>query len=74
MLFLQNKQVDLKNRQISHKAHDGSVNLMSLHPSHRQAVPQPRLVLKQNMHTTRSESRGFYSNFTTHLLRHKTSL
>ncbi len=63
MLFLQNKQGDLSNLQISHKAHDGSVNLMSLHPSHRQAVKQPRLVLNMKTNSTLIESRGFCSNF-----------
>ncbi len=63
MLFLESK---------SHtgKAHEGSVNLMFLHPSHRRAMRQPSLVPDQNMSSTHIESRGFCSNFTTHLLRH----
>ncbi len=64
MLFLQNKQVDLRDRQVSHKAREGSVNLMSLDPSHQRAVRQPCLV-PRNMNSTHNESRGFSSNFTT---------
>ena len=43
MLFLQNKQVDLRNSTVNATPHDGSVTLMSLHLSHRRAVSRPNL-------------------------------
>jgi hypothetical protein len=49
--------------------HHRIVNLMSLHPSRRRAVSQPSLAPEQNMNSIHIESRGFLSNFTTHLLR-----
>ncbi len=58
--------IDLKNRQVSHKAHEGSLILRSLRPSHWQAVRQPCLMY-WNMNSTHNESWGFsrHCKFTT---------